>query len=71
VRDAVSARFAALPSPSPDRVGAALLKIVDADKPPLRVFFGTLPHYVVPQVYAERLETWEAWAEVAAETSHA
>jgi hypothetical protein len=43
------------------------MKIVDADNPPLRVFFGTLAHQVVPQVYTERLKTWEDWAELSAQ----
>ncbi|MDX5567526.1 SDR family oxidoreductase [Streptomyces sp. ID05-04B] len=51
----------------PTATGAALLKIVDADNPPLRVFFGTTPLQLVPQVYAERLKTWEEWADVATE----
>ncbi|MEU6182977.1 SDR family NAD(P)-dependent oxidoreductase [Streptomyces coeruleorubidus] len=67
VREAVNAASATLPSPDPAGVGPALLKVVDADNPPLRVFFGSLPHQVVPQVYAERLKTWEEWAEVSAE----
>jgi len=67
VRDAVNASFATLPTPNPDHVGPALLKIVDADNPPRRVFFGTLAHQVVPQVYTERLKTWEDWAELSAQ----
>ena len=38
---------------------------MDADNPPLRVFFGTAPLHLVPQVYAERLKTWQEWADVA------
>lgn len=45
--------------------GPALLKIVDAENPPLRVFFGDFPLHFVPQVYAERLKTWQEWAVVA------
>lgn len=66
VRDAVNARFAGLPQGQSSGVGAALLSIVDAAHPPLRVFFGTLPMHVVPALYAERLKTWEQWAGVAA-----
>ncbi|MDX3383186.1 SDR family oxidoreductase [Streptomyces niveiscabiei] len=51
----------------PAATGAALLKVVDADNPPLRVFFGASPLQIVPQVYAERLKTWEEWADVATE----
>jgi hypothetical protein len=43
---------------------SALLTIVDADEPPLRVFFGTLPTMLVPTLYADRLATWDAWKTV-------
>jgi NAD(P)-dependent dehydrogenase (short-subunit alcohol dehydrogenase family) len=66
VREAVNAGFASMPNPDPEGVGSALLKIVDAEIPPLRVFFGSLPHHVVPQVYADRLKTWQDWADVSA-----
>ncbi|WP_042406768.1 SDR family NAD(P)-dependent oxidoreductase [Streptacidiphilus carbonis] len=66
LREAVMANLTATPQPAPHGVGPALLKVVDADNPPLRVFFGTLPHQIVPQVYAERLKTWEEWAELSA-----
>lgn len=66
VRDAVNARFAGLPQGDASGAGAALLNIVDAAQPPLRVFFGTLPMHVVPPLYAARLKTWEQWAGVAA-----
>ncbi|MET7778961.1 SDR family NAD(P)-dependent oxidoreductase [Streptomyces mirabilis] len=67
VREAVNAAFATFPSPDPAGVGPALLKIVDADNPPLRVFFGSLALQVVPQLYADRLKGWEEWAGVSAE----
>jgi NAD(P)-dependent dehydrogenase (short-subunit alcohol dehydrogenase family) len=67
VRDAVNASLATIPTPNPDHVGPALLEIVDADNPPLRVFFGTVAHQIVPQVYTERLKTWEDWAELSAQ----
>jgi NAD(P)-dependent dehydrogenase (short-subunit alcohol dehydrogenase family) len=67
VRAAASAAFANLPVPGPAGVGPVLLKIADAANPPLRVFFGTLAHQVIPQLYAERLKTWQEWAEVSAE----
>jgi NAD(P)-dependent dehydrogenase (short-subunit alcohol dehydrogenase family) len=50
----------------PTAVGPALLKIVDADTPPLRVFFGTEGLELLPSVYAERLKTWQDWAYVSA-----
>ena len=67
VREAVNAGFATMPNPDPAGVGPALLKVVDAENPPLRVFFGSFPHHVVPQVYTDRLKTWQDWAELSAE----
>ncbi|UCF22087.1 MAG: SDR family NAD(P)-dependent oxidoreductase [Ralstonia sp.] len=67
VRDAVNASFASMPMAEPASVGPALLKIVDAEKPPLRVFFGPLASQVVPYVYAERLKAWHEWAHVGTE----
>lgn len=70
-REAVAAVFSGLKVGDPAAAGPALLKIVDAENPPLRVFFGTSPLQIVPQVYAERLKTWEEWAEVSAEAEGA
>jgi NAD(P)-dependent dehydrogenase (short-subunit alcohol dehydrogenase family) len=42
----------------------AVLQVVDADEPPLRVFFGTAPLGIAKADYASRLETWEAWNHV-------
>ncbi|HVK28809.1 MAG TPA: SDR family NAD(P)-dependent oxidoreductase [Nocardioides sp.] len=49
-------------APSPDGVGDAILQLVDADEPPLRVFFGEQPTQWIPTVYQQRLETWAEWA---------
>lgn len=67
VRDAVNATFAGLPSGDSRGVGGALLNIVDAAEPPLRVFFGTLAQHVVPPLYQQRLMTWEQWDHVSAQ----
>ncbi|MBE8519315.1 SDR family oxidoreductase [Amycolatopsis sp. H6(2020)] len=67
LRAAVAAGWRHVESGDPAAAGPALLKVVDADHPPLRVFFGTAPLGMVPQVYAERLKTWEDWADVATE----
>jgi NAD(P)-dependent dehydrogenase (short-subunit alcohol dehydrogenase family) len=39
----------------------AVLAIVDADEPPLRIFFGSAPIDLAKADYARRIETWEAW----------
>jgi NAD(P)-dependent dehydrogenase (short-subunit alcohol dehydrogenase family) len=51
----------------PTAAAQALLKIVDADNPPLRVIFGTHPYQAAQQVYADRLKAWAEWSELAAE----
>jgi NAD(P)-dependent dehydrogenase (short-subunit alcohol dehydrogenase family) len=38
-----------------------ILKIVDADEPPLRVFFGKIPLSIATKDYESRLATWNAW----------
>jgi NAD(P)-dependent dehydrogenase (short-subunit alcohol dehydrogenase family) len=43
----------------------AVLRIVDADEPPLRVFFGTTPLSVAEKDYESRLATWREWQPVA------
>ena len=49
----------------PKATAAALFRIVDADEPPLRVFFGDAGLPMVMREYAERLATWEKWNGVA------
>jgi NAD(P)-dependent dehydrogenase (short-subunit alcohol dehydrogenase family) len=49
----------------PAASAAAVLKIVDADEPPLRCFFGSAPLGIAEADYASRLETWRAWQDVA------
>ncbi|MGI8524078.1 MAG: SDR family oxidoreductase [Nocardioides sp.] len=48
----------------PTASSAAILKIVDAEAPPLRVFLGAAPLGIAKADYAKRIETWEAWDEV-------
>jgi NAD(P)-dependent dehydrogenase (short-subunit alcohol dehydrogenase family) len=49
----------------PKASAAAVLKVVDADEPPLRVFFGDAPLGLAKADYEERLRTWEEWQPVA------
>jgi NAD(P)-dependent dehydrogenase (short-subunit alcohol dehydrogenase family) len=51
----------------PKASAAAVLKIVDAEKPPLRVFFGELPLQLAKADYESRLATWEQWQPVSIE----
>ncbi|WP_246081140.1 SDR family NAD(P)-dependent oxidoreductase [Nonomuraea mesophila] len=51
----------------PAAAGRALLKVADSGNPPLRVFFGAQGNQIVPQVYADRLNTWADWQDLAEE----
>ncbi|MHA3023680.1 SDR family oxidoreductase [Mycobacterium sp. BMJ-28] len=51
----------------PKASAAAVLKIVDAENPPLRVFFGELPLQLAKADYESRIATWEEWQPVSVE----
>ena len=69
--DAVHAAIAQFRSSStpgyPDATGPAILKVVDAAEPPLRIFFGTVGLPMTRAEYARRIETWEKWNDVSVE----
>jgi NAD(P)-dependent dehydrogenase (short-subunit alcohol dehydrogenase family) len=46
---------------------AAILKVVDADEPPLRIFFGSAPLAIAKADYAGRIAMWEEWQPVSIE----
>jgi len=54
-------------SGDPKASSAAVLKIVDAPVPPLRVFLGAQPFGLAKADYENRLKTWEEWQPVAVE----
>ncbi len=49
----------------PHASAAAVLKLVDADEPPLRCFFGSAPLGIAEKDYESRLATWRHWQDVA------
>ena len=49
----------------PTASAEAILRIVDADEPPLRAFFGSAPLGIAEKDYESRLETWREWQPVA------
>ncbi|MCU1515031.1 MAG: short chain dehydrogenase [Microbacteriaceae bacterium] len=49
----------------PAATAAAVMAIVDAEHPPLRVFFGSAPLRLVKREYAERIAEWEEWNDLA------
>jgi NAD(P)-dependent dehydrogenase (short-subunit alcohol dehydrogenase family) len=68
--DGLRERQAAAPSTvrarrgDPAATGRAMLELVDADDPPLRIFFGIGPLDIIREEYARRIETWERWDEL-------
>jgi len=67
LRAALAASRDGMSVPKPVGFGTAIQKIVDAEDPPLRVFFGEFPTRYVPRVYQQRLDTWAKWAPVSLE----
>ncbi len=51
----------------PTATRGAILKVVDAEEPPLRVFFGKVPLEDVSRDYESRLATWNEWQPVSVE----
>jgi hypothetical protein len=52
-------------SSDPTASSAAILKLVDAEEPPLRLLLGTAATQAVPQIYERRLKVWAEWQDVA------
>jgi hypothetical protein len=50
----------------PRATATAILSLVDAAEPPLRLFLGTYPYPLAEKAYAQRLHTWRQWHHVAA-----
>lgn len=48
----------------PTASAAAILRLVDAEQPPLRVFFGVAPFAIMQADYDARAAEWASWREV-------
>ena len=64
-RDRMIERRGNVVAGDPAATGAAMLALVDAAEPPLRVFFGDVGLPMIQQEYANRLATWEKWDHIA------
>jgi NAD(P)-dependent dehydrogenase (short-subunit alcohol dehydrogenase family) len=64
VRQAILSAFKPEMSGDPEATAAAILKLVDADDPPLRLLLGAGPLPMIKKLYEGRLATWDQWAEV-------
>ncbi|MEU4543969.1 SDR family NAD(P)-dependent oxidoreductase [Nonomuraea dietziae] len=67
LRQALAGVAGKLPAGDPAAAAQALLKLVDADKPPLRVLFGQGFYPMIQQAYADRLKTWDDWQDLSTE----
>jgi hypothetical protein len=67
IRAARAASRATFVPGDPDATGPVILKLVDAEAPPLRLFLGVTGLPMTKSEYARRLETWEAWNGLATE----
>ena len=65
LRTARATRNAGVKSGDPIASSAAILKLVDAKNPPLRLLLGVAPTQIVPQIYERRLQVWSEWEDVA------
>jgi len=52
----------------PEHTGQAILTLIDAEHPPLRVLFGSV-WPLIKGVYEERIRTWEAWEDLSSSAS--
>jgi len=64
LRKQVFGRLSASKKGDPAATAEAILKIVDAENPPLRFILGNENLPMARAAYADRLSTWEAWADV-------
>ena len=67
VRKAAASRPSADNPSDPTATRGAILKVVDAENPPLRIFFGTAPLDIATKDYESRLATWNEWQPVSIE----
>ena len=51
----------------PEATGPAMLKLVDASDPPLRIFFGSVGLPMTRAEYGRRIAQWEQWNELSLE----
>ncbi|MFB4289815.1 oxidoreductase [Nonomuraea sp. ATR24] len=67
VREAAAARRSVQPPGHPDAAARALLEVVDAAEPPLRVLFGAAAPGIVTAIHERRLADWKQWERLAYE----
>lgn len=64
LRDEIMSGITAFEKGVPEATAEAVLKLVDAENPPLRLFLGSHALPWVRSAYADRLKVWEEWESV-------
>lgn len=64
LRSARAKQTAGVKRGDPITSSTAILKLVDAENPPLRLLLGAAPTQIVPQIYEQRLKIWSEWKDV-------
>lgn len=67
VRATMAARRGNMKAGNPQATAPVMLKLVDMDEPPLRLFFGEWANGMVHQEYAKRLAEWDKYQDLSAE----
>jgi NAD(P)-dependent dehydrogenase (short-subunit alcohol dehydrogenase family) len=66
VGEQLFAAFASENMGDPQATSEAIMKVVDAAEPPLRILLGATAVPMVRKVYEDRLATWDKWSSVSA-----
>ncbi|WP_343618704.1 SDR family NAD(P)-dependent oxidoreductase [Flavobacterium sp.] len=66
IRNMVFENLSKLERGKPNATAAAVLKLVDAEQPPLRMFLGSHNLDEIRQAYSDRIKVWEEWQDIAA-----
>lgn len=67
LRQALRERMGKSESGDPKATGPAILKVIDAENPPLRVLFGKGLVEMMESTYQGRINTWKEWRSVTEE----
>ncbi len=68
VREANAARRARVSQPGvPEATAPVILKLVDMDEPPFRIFFGNWANQMIHDEYQKRLDEWDAYQDLSIE----
>ncbi|MEV6773524.1 SDR family oxidoreductase [Nocardia sp. NPDC051030] len=66
LREARAAQRSVMRSGDPTATAGAILAVVDAPEPPLRMFLGEIPLTIATADYESRLKQWQEWQPIAA-----